>query len=52
MIEGNAYWRKLKIGFSDLQEMDGLLTLQTQFSKYLHIRTVIMDFHMFKNRVG
>ncbi|XP_031367534.1 glutamate receptor U1-like [Apis dorsata] len=34
-----------------LQEMDGLLTLQTQFSKYLHIRTVIMDFHMFKNRV-
>lgn len=34
-----------------LQEMDGLLTLQTRFSKYLHIRTVIMDFHMFKNRV-
>ncbi|KZC11092.1 Glutamate receptor [Dufourea novaeangliae] len=37
---------------SGLQEMDGLLALQKYFSGTLSIRTAIMDFRMFKSRVG
>ncbi|XP_076164712.1 glutamate receptor U1 isoform X2 [Ptiloglossa arizonensis] len=35
-----------------LEDIDGLLTLQKYFSGSLSIRTAIMDFHMFKDRVG
>lgn len=35
-----------------LEDMEGLLALQRYLSGSLNIRTVIMDFSMFKNRVG
>ncbi|XP_047366950.1 probable glutamate receptor isoform X1 [Vespa velutina] len=36
----------------DLDEAEELLALQRYLSGTLHIRTAIMDFHMFKTRVG
>lgn len=35
-----------------MEEMDGLLNLQMYFSGALSIRTSIMDFRTFENRVG
>ncbi|XP_029052773.2 probable glutamate receptor [Osmia bicornis bicornis] len=35
-----------------MEQLDGLLALQRYFSGSLNIRTAIMDFQMFKNRVG
>ncbi|XP_017765249.1 PREDICTED: probable glutamate receptor [Eufriesea mexicana] len=35
-----------------LEEMDGLLTLQRYLSGSLSIRTAVMDFRMFKSRLG
>lgn len=35
-----------------LEDMEGLLALQRYLSGSLNIRTVIMDFSMFKDRVG
>lgn len=37
---------------SELQEVDGLLSLQRHFSGTLSIRTTIMDFRTFEHRVS
>ncbi|CAK9824831.1 Probable glutamate receptor [Anthophora retusa] len=48
LFHGSANFIETK-GF---EEMDGLLSLQRYFSGSLNIRTSIMDFRMFRSRVG
>ncbi|XP_076394994.1 glutamate receptor isoform X2 [Megachile rotundata] len=49
---GSGYRSRFAVIVSEMEQVEGLLALQRYFSGSLNIRTSIMDFRMFKDRVG